>query len=399
MILTSIYAIFHVLFQFPASILVEKIGLKKSLVLGNFSWVVSMFFVIFAPNFQIFIFAEFFSAIGTALKALTETQILYASLKISGTRKNFGKIEGGAVAGYYFIEAFSCAFIGAVFELNNYIPVIMTLTVLIISFVTSLFFDEVEGQTESKINIKEYLTDFKKTMKSKRLNAMYMYVILISGLISVMDTLQKDAIVSLNVSAMEYSYIFAVLMLCIGLGSKVQYVVEKIRKRKTLTVSGYICTAVPLLIGIILICFKDYRQFSLVMCILLLVLENLNYGIYRISVKKYLNNFTTHKVRGKIIAVFYICEGVGKAVFLAICGALADYSGTNITLLIIGLATIVILSIILKYMNKHLGLDPEMYDAIDIFGTDISKEKKEEKSLNMNEVLTEMSEVKNKINK
>ena len=136
---SSIYAFALAICQIPASYIVEKLGLRKTLIIGNFFWIVHCLITIFAKDFIVFALIEPICALGTSLKGLTETQILYATLKKTNNRKDFAKIEGSGVAAYYFVEAISCIFIGTIFEINNYIPIIMTLSVLIISFVTSIF--------------------------------------------------------------------------------------------------------------------------------------------------------------------------------------------------------------------------------------------------------------------
>ena len=395
MYISAIYAVSFAIFQIPASFIAEKLGLKKTLIIGNLFWIITMVIIILGVNFLNFAIAEVISAMGTALKSITETQILYASLKKSRNRNKFSKIEGSAVSRYYYVEALSCIFIGTLFEMNNYIPVIMTLTVLTISFVTSLFFEEVEGQTEARVDTKQFVKDFKSVWKSNRVRSIMMYGLIMSGFIGVLKTLQKDTLVSLGVSAMEYSYIFAVLMLCIGLGSRLQYIIEKYTKRKNLTYVGYTYTIFTFLLGVVVICFKDFGKLALVFTIAILIIQNLNQGIYRISVKKYMNNFTTHKVRGKILSTFYMCEGGGEAVILGICGIITDNFGTNTTLISAGIAGTIIMSLVLLYMKKHLGLNAEDYPKEDIFGMELKDEKKKENGpIKVNEVLKEMSEIK-----
>lgn len=395
---SAIYYVAFAIFEIPASFIVEKIGLKKSIVLGNLLWIIHCTIVIFANEFWMFALIEPICAFGTSLKGLSETQILYASLKKSNNTRNFSKIEGSGVAGYYAAEAISCIFIGSVFEINNYIPVLMALTVLIISFVTSMFFEEVENQSSSRVELKEFKNDFKQVIKSERIRSIFFYVVVMSGIMGVMKTLQKDAIVSLGATSMEYSYIFAVLTLCIGIGSKTQYVLEKITKRKTLTYLGYIYTILLVVLGIsILVLSNTNVHIAMVVAMALLILHNLTQGVYRISVKKYLNNFTTHKIRGKILSIFYMCEGLGQGVLLLLGGIITDISDTNITFIIIGAITSVLIFFILKYMKKHLGLNPDEYPDKDIFGVHIkeNKDKEEGSKMDIGQMLGEIKDNKN----
>ena len=243
------------------------------------------------------------------------------------------------------------------------------------------------------MDLKQFKLDFKQVIKSIRIKSLFVYVLIMSGITGVMKTLQKDTIVSLGVTAMEYSYIFAILTFCVGIGSKLQYVIEKQTKRKNLTYIGYIYTALLAFIGIVVLVFKEKVEISLIIVIAALIVHNIAQGVYRISVKKYMNNFTTHRIRGKVLSIFYICEGVGQAVLLAVCGLITDLTNTNITLIVTGSLTMIGTYFILKYMKKHFGLDPEMYTSEDIWGVEITEKKKpEDKELKVGEALQEIKD-------
>ena len=79
MYLGGFYALFCFIFQIPINFIIEKIGLKKSINIGNLSWIVHVLILIFTNNFYLFIIGEMFSALGTTFKSLSEQQFLYSS--------------------------------------------------------------------------------------------------------------------------------------------------------------------------------------------------------------------------------------------------------------------------------------------------------------------------------
>lgn len=374
MYLSAFSAIFMGLFQIPTNYIVEKIGLKKSMVFGGLLWIVHMIMIMIGSNFIVFVIAEAICSLGTCLKSLSETQMLYATLKQTDNKKNFAKVEGKGVALYYYFEGVTSIFVGALFLVNNYLPMILTLVFGIIAFLISLSFDEIEDYMPEKSSIKEYLKGFKLVLKSKRVLSIFLYSFIMSGLIKVADTLQKSTIVDLDVNATEYSLIFAVITIFCGFGSSIQHKIENILKRKTLSVIGYLFTSLILLLGVFNIILAD-KNLALVVSIAILILQNVLSGSYRISVKKYMNNFTTHMVRGKILSVFYIFESIGKSLLLFVCGLVIDNFGTNNTSMILGIFAIFLIFIISKFMKNKLGLDPEEYSKEDIFGMDIQSQK------------------------
>lgn len=376
MFLSGFSAIFNAIFQIPSNYFVEKVGLKKAMVIGNFLWVLSCSILIFANNFTIFILSEACCSLGTCLKGLTETQMLYASLKESNQRSKMGKIEGKAVAGFYYVEAISALTVGILYEYNNYIPIAITLTGLIISFVTSLFFVDVQEKVikddkNHQAHLKEYLKGFKLVLKSNRIISIFIYSFLISGVIAMTSTLQKSIVVDLGVPVVPYTFIFAAITLAVGIGSRIQYQVEKITKRKTLTVVGYILTIGIVMVGVINKIFQNSLPLIIASVAILLIL-NVAHGIYRISVKKYMNNFTTANIRGKILSVFYIFENIGKSLLTFVCGMILDNEGTSLTCIIMGVFASVVLYFILKFMDSRLGRDPQEYEKKDIFGMEIN---------------------------
>ncbi len=367
MYLVGFYSIFCFLAQIPGNYIVEKIGLKKSMMFGNLFWIVHVLLVLFGNNMFFFILGEAISSIGTTFKSLSDSQYIYKSLKQTGKKKLFAKVEGRAVSGFYTLEAISALFVGFVFEINNYIPIVCTLICMVISFIVTLFMDEMPIVRTEKPTVKRYLKDFKLVLKSSRVKSIYLYCFLISAIVTFTLTLQKDVITSLDVSPSIYGIILAIFTFCIGFGSKLQYKLEKITKRKTLTVVGYGLTLILVFVGIIN-SLNIAREVILVITVIVLFIDNTFQGIYRISVKKYLNNFTTSKVRGKILSIFYLFEGLGKAIIMFSTGFIVDNFGTNTTLIVVGTLATFALVFILFNMKNHVGLNPEEYSKDDIFG-------------------------------
>lgn len=374
MYLSAFSAVFIGIFQIPTNYIVEKIGLKKSMVFGGALWIIHMLIILFGSNFYVFVIAEAICALGTCLKSLSETQMLYATLKQTNNRKKFSEIEGKGVSWHYYFEAISSIFLGALFLVNNYIPMILTLTFGIIAFIISLAFDEIADYMPEKSNVKQYLKGFKLVLKSKRIICIFIYSFVMSGIIIVVGTLQKSTIVELGVNATEYSLIFAAVTLCIGIGSSLQHKIEEILKRKTLSTIGYSYTVLILMLGVFNIIITD-KNIALVITIAILIMQNILRGSYRISVKKYMNNFTTHLVRGKILSIFYIFESIGRSLLLFIFGMIIDNTTTNNTSVLLGIISLIVIFIIIKFMKDKLGLNPDKYSKEDVFGMDVSNEK------------------------
>ena len=213
-----------------------------------------------------------------------------------------------------------------------------------------------------------YLKDFKTIFKSKRIKSIYRYVLCVTSIVTLTLTLQKSFISNLELSPVIYGFILSIFTLCIGIGSKIQYKFEKIFKRKTLTYIGISITSLIILAGVASAMLVPVDKYlALITLLIIFILHNMSQGIYRISVKKYMNNFTTADIRGKILSLFYIFEGIGKSIIMFISGYIIDNIGTDYTSIVIGTVSTIILIVILKYMEKYVGLNEEEYPPEDKF--------------------------------
>ena len=173
----AFFPLYKVLFQIPAALLVNRIGKKNCLIVGNTSLLVYMIFVLGCNYYQIMIIANIFMAFGFVLKNLCESNILYDSLQGDPDKlKKYSKIEGRSSALYYYLGAFSSIVAGLTYNINPYIPMCICMGFVIASIICSYLFKEVpidltnpneeHGPDESLFKrIKHYRKDMKNAFK------------------------------------------------------------------------------------------------------------------------------------------------------------------------------------------------------------------------------------------
>lgn len=373
MYLCSIYSIFFAVFQVPLNYVVESLGLKKSMIIGNLLCIVHISIYIFAGQFIFFAIAEVFCALGFVLKGLSETQFLYKTLKNNGKASKYSKIEGKGVAKYYYLEAAGSLFMGYLFTVNNYIPMCLTLLCVIIAFIISLMFKDVAMDINiENTGVKAYVRNFKKIIKSPRLISIFIFAFFATGFIEVIKVLQKSVIVELDTAPTAYTIIIAVFTLAVGLGSRLANRFEKHSKRKTLTIIGISLCLLCIALGSVNYISSD-TLVRLYISVTIIFIYNIFQGMYRMCIKKYLNNFTTSSIRGKILAIFYIFEGLGRSILLFISGTVIDNVETSFTCILLGAVMLVIMILILGFMKTRFGLDPEEYSKKDLCGKTASE--------------------------
>ena len=122
----SIYSLFLLLLQIPASILIERIGSRKALILGTTFATIQITMMIFINNFAFLILAYFMSAFGNAMKNIARNTLLYESTKACKGKNSFGNINAKGSSLSYALSASSSVITGFLFVINPYIPLILS---------------------------------------------------------------------------------------------------------------------------------------------------------------------------------------------------------------------------------------------------------------------------------
>lgn len=156
----AFYPIFKFVLQIPNTFIVNKLGNRRSLILGNIFVSGSILAIILADGVPILIFSQFLSGLGFSLKSLTETNLLYDSIEKSNKRNDlFSKIDGKSSAFYYYIDAITSLTTGFLFVVNGYLPMLLCFASCVISMLLSFRFKGVIEEKAEKISIKDNLKD------------------------------------------------------------------------------------------------------------------------------------------------------------------------------------------------------------------------------------------------
>ena len=79
--LDAFYIFFKFLVQIPATILIQKIGKRKSLIIANFIAAVHILFIIFANDYTMLLISQLLCAFAYIIKATCESDMLYDSIE------------------------------------------------------------------------------------------------------------------------------------------------------------------------------------------------------------------------------------------------------------------------------------------------------------------------------
>lgn len=167
-ILQAILSITCMVFEFPLGVLTDKIGLKKSIVLGQFIMLIARITLFFANNFWIFAIEAFLEGIAFALNSGTVSAYIYNLFGDDNYGNNISKFYNfGTVA--FILSTVLFPFINSKFDIRALI--VATIIANAISFLISIFLPESEDKNYEieNLNLVSNLKMLVKNYKFRRI--------------------------------------------------------------------------------------------------------------------------------------------------------------------------------------------------------------------------------------
>lgn len=381
----AFYPLFKFILQVPCTILIEKVGKRNSLVLGNSMIALYLLIILGLINTPTLILANLFSALGFVIKGTSESNILYDSLENSENKgETFSKLEGKSSAWYYYIDAITSIATGFLFVFNPYFPIIISFLIALFTIFISHLFKEIptENNLDSKHNqkhsvtrqIKIYLKDlsqaFKFMLESNRLRSLIIFNAIFVSLISLTGTLMRSLLSYINVSSEYFGLIFAILGIIAGFSADRSHMVHRKYRNKSLSLLSISFTLSVLFAGLVV--FLNLPAFLTYYFILILFsIQYIVKGPFYTLIKQYLSSFSNSDMRVKIYSANSIIECILRSFISFICSYLVSILSIEIVHILLGAIFTVILLYILNYMKTRVGLKPEEYKKSDISFTEV----------------------------
>ena len=365
----SIYSFFLILLQIPATILIERIGSRKALILGTLFATIQIIMMIFIHNFILLMIAYFMSAFGDAIKDIARNTLLYDSTKVCNGKNSFANINAKGSSICYVLSATTSLFTGYLFVVNPYIPLVLSSIMSLLAVIIAYRFEEVEIENRKVTTIVDSIKDMKQgfrfILKSKRLKALFLFTSLFVGVLMMISTYEKSLLTQLGVKPQYFGIIFALLTLVQCFSVKYQNKIHNTWKNKTLTF-----ISVPIFISFILVGIITNLNlnfiFTIIIVLLAFFIQHFFRGPYWILEDKYVTNFTNSNIRTKILSISNLLKNVGQILISFLGGLLLEFYTTSISYLIVGIIGLFVIILVLIYMKTRIGLAPEEYDKKEI---------------------------------
>ncbi len=370
-LLDSFYAIFSIISQFIVIFIINKIGKKRGLLLGNVLNLIQLLLIVFGNNFVIFIFAKAISAIGFGLKNVTETTFLNSTIPETKRKGEiFTKIDGKGYAKYSYFKSITTLISGFLFEVNPYIPMFLCTLCLVITIIIARNFKEVEEpeikQNNEQVKVsKNMKQNFLFIFKSKRLRALLSMIAMIWALLCVQSTYNTAILKDIGVSAGMIGLIRALMELIKGVYSAKANDFNKKYSNTLLTrIALTICVAM-IIWGIITLLPIDYRIQALIIIVSSTFIYILK-GVYQIIKKRYMSNFMKANTLTQIYSVNSIIDNLVRMLVSYITSVILNFMNIRYASLFMGIILAIFVFMISLYMKSRIGLSPEHYDKTDV---------------------------------
>ena len=306
----SIKSLFGIFLQIPANIVVEFLGRKNSIILGNILNCIYMVMFMMCGNLFDLTLAKFISSFAKSIKEIAEPTLLNASIPPSKYKSNiFAKINAKGTMGYYIIGAISRIVAGFLFEINGYLPIICSLAVLVIVSIISTFYIEPiqkHKNENNKLNIKQQIKDigegFKFIITSERLKALILIAALIESLLDILLNYQTSLWQEVKVPAYLIAFMAALISLSSAYASKKQQDFHNKFRNKTIITIGLMASISTIIAGI---SGLRAEQFSFLLLIIAFsfIIARFAHGMFYTIINRYFRNFTNKDIDTKIFAV------------------------------------------------------------------------------------------------
>ena len=367
----SFYTLSNTFWQLPITSVVDRIGKKNCLIIGNVLYSLSIFAMIFMKNYYELLLIQFIYALGYSIKGICETNILYDSLPVGKKRGNvFSKIDGKSASYFYIFDAIASVIAGFTFVINGYIPMILCFACCVASTVISFKFRHtkiVEEKVEP-ISLKTYYDQIKESfkffLKSRRLKSLIIFNAILMGVIFGIVNLRSSMLSEMKVPEQYFGIVFALLQLSAAFMSRMTDKIQDNFKNKTLTF-----LAIPTTISCILIGFigaDPLSKSSFILIFLLFLVQYAVKGPFQALMTRYLNNFTNRKIRPKITALKNLTSNLFTALVSMLCAVMLGFTTTANTFIVVGCISTIFIVLLLDYMRGKVGLKPEQYEKEDL---------------------------------
>lgn len=374
----ALYGIFKVICQVPSVMIIEKLGYKASIIIGDLLLIIAVTLIIFATNPIILYLAYLFMGMGYPIKDNAEESMLLYSIPNTDKKSEvFAKTLGKSLSRFFIVATISAAVSGFLFKLNPYIPLVLCCSAFWISLRIAFMLHPLDQDDKKKVvteeefikkknkYFKELGIGFKYIFTSKRLVALFGFVAIFYSSIQVMNNYEIEYLNFLKVSPELIGIIYGATQLVSSIGSHYAEKVHKKFKNRTLTIVG-VLFGLTIFVAGLLYKFKINYYLIIMLVVILYMLRYLCMSCYYVLIKKYMSNFAGKKILSKIYSAYAIVCGTSSFLMGLIATGIVKNNDMAISFTLFGAISLIGIMIMLTFMKNRIGLRADDYNKLDI---------------------------------
>lgn len=347
MVLQATYTFGIMFFTIPAGIIADKIGRKPVMLVSIATYSLGHIAYYLGRNFWEFFAIEILFAISVALWESTWQALIYDSLIVNKEEKKYKKILGN----YFIISGIS---IGIASILGSYLAniwksydMLWVLSGLMIGF----GFFAVVTIKEPRINnkkTKSFLEHFKSSFKYVKNHPKLKTLLIYSPMISVLSLsgfyLYQPYFLKIGIPITAFGFIFAIVGLVEGLGSKLSHKIEKIiGEKKSLIIISILPAFFFLMLAL------SISKLMIIFPILIVMII----GFKNTVISYYINQHVSSHHRATIMSFSICLFSIFSVIIFPITGKITDLYSINMSFLFISILFLLTFLLAIKQIIRN----------------------------------------------
>lgn len=342
MLLQSVYYFAKVLSEVPTGAWADRVGRKKSLVIGSFFHSFAYLLIFLSHSFILFNVGEIIAGVAMSFASGADSALAYDSLKYLGRENEYKRIEGNATSMRYLAYAVFAPVGSLLASLNLALPYLASSIVVFLSGLLAWTMVEPprenKGVQGSRFNVqRKTYHEIENSLKLLFADKRRLWFVLFFSLIFLATRLgfwtYQPYMKMVGLPLSLFGMVFAALYLFSAFWSKyADYLEKKAKENLTLFL-------MPVLVILPMILLS---RFVFLWSLSFFLILQVTFGTHEPILKNHLNRLSPSEVRATMLSVQNMVGNLVFALFAPFLGSFVDWLGLQNALLIFALVVIIL---------------------------------------------------------
>lgn len=364
--LESILTLFSCIFCLFVVKFMKKVTPIKAMRGASLSALGFLLVTIFATNYFHLVIAQAFLGFTYACGLIKSNFVITQSLNAVNRDKEYQKVYGKGLSGYYVLEAICCIASTYIFDYNPYLVYWLSAGVVLFTFIYSFLFTEPTKYQEKNVqlkNVNKKTKEVKTSFKKQTLSFVIMLVIFAFfvratlGIASSGFRILLQEIISLGkLPLWAFGYIFAGMRIVISLSTKYQFKYD-LRYGVKCVIAFISFAILTFALNGLVFMYLPITAFTIVLMIIISYVQNSLRAPLNIFVNNYIKNCVPESKGETIFALRammeYLGHSVGALLFSQLLGINNNYGLANFLFIsIMSIPLIIVTILFIKMLIK-----------------------------------------------